>query len=199
MGLKPLGTALGNLQSKSGNASVRRASDDRMTLSEAIEAVGLMIDCYPQGRAQLTDSYIGNIAALLCEYPRGVAMECIDPRRGVMRETKFLPTVADIVQWCEPRATREHTFVDRSAQAEQQIADRRKWLESFTPQVMGGSHIANLRVRPDRPGYAEVVERSKYSRPEESIFEADGTIWVPRQWHEERHSWRPPQAKTEAA
>lgn len=72
-----------------------------MMLSEAIEAATTILDCYPNGGAQAGDSYIGALAATLAEYPKSVAQRCADRKTGIARECKFLPTVADIVAWCE--------------------------------------------------------------------------------------------------
>lgn len=72
-----------------------------MTFSEAIEAVGRMLDGFPHGRPPNQQGYIGALAATLGQYPRSVASRCADVRSGVAREVKFLPTVADLVAWCE--------------------------------------------------------------------------------------------------
>lgn len=84
-----------------------------MTPSEAIEVVGRLIAAFPNGNPQSGKGYIGALAAVLADYPRYVATRCCDPRTGVARETRFLPTVADIVAWCE-RETESLRFpVDR--------------------------------------------------------------------------------------
>lgn len=80
-------------------SAIERTCSERMTMPEAIEAVGRMIRGYPN--AKPPDSYLGTIAALLCAYPRRIALDVADPIRGVARKCKFLPTVADIVAWCE--------------------------------------------------------------------------------------------------
>src|SRR5580704_1453201 len=81
--------------------SVQRLLDERMSLSEAIDAAGLIIGAFPNGGANAGDSYIGALAATLGSYPRSVAKRCADHVHGVSRDCKFLPTVADIVAWCE--------------------------------------------------------------------------------------------------
>lgn len=71
-----------------------------MSLSEAIEIVGKMLQGYPNGR-DVPDSYIGALASVLAQYPRCVTTFAGDPHKGVPRETRFLPTPADVVAWCE--------------------------------------------------------------------------------------------------
>lgn len=80
---------------------MKRVLDDRLLLSEAIEAVQTLVEAYPNGGANGGDGYIGSLASVLCQYPRLVSVRCADPLRGVSRETKFLPTVADLVVFCE--------------------------------------------------------------------------------------------------
>jgi hypothetical protein len=108
---------------------VQRASEDRLTISEAIEAVGKMIAGYAN-RGSADKSYIGAIAALLCEYPRGMALRCADPVRGVVLETPFMPTPHDIAKWMEPHFERMRSIerLERmQLQAEQQLQDRREY------------------------------------------------------------------------
>ena len=108
------------------SSSVKQAYTDRMMLSEAIEAVAKLISAYPTTASKVEKSYIGTMAALLCQYPRSAATKCADPLRGVARTTKFLPTVADVVAWCEQpleSMTRIVDFEDRSAR---QLRERRE-------------------------------------------------------------------------
>jgi len=78
---------------------------DRLIFSEAVKLVGQLLACYPNGGGQ-EKSYIGALAAVLVEYPRMVAQECCDVTKGVARKTRFLPTPADLVAFCDAR--REH-------------------------------------------------------------------------------------------
>lgn len=82
-------------------------------MSDAVEAVGKLVDAFPNGRSQAPKSYIGALAATLCTYPRQVAAQCADPLRGVARDTRFLPTIADIVAWCEREKAALQQIVDR--------------------------------------------------------------------------------------
>lgn len=108
-----------------------------MILSEAIDAVGRMITGYPNGGAAAGASYIGTIASLLCQYPRMVATECADPLRGVARTTKFLPTVAEVVAWCEPHTDRMGRTVDYDERSLRQLQERRELIaraQAETPE-----------------------------------------------------------------
>lgn len=109
---------------KRASSNVKQAYFDRMTISEAVECVGKMISGYSNGKAE--KAYIGTMAALFCQYPRQVSTQCADPIKGVARECKFIPTVADVVAWCEPRMTTMRTVVDYDARSEAQMREREK-------------------------------------------------------------------------
>lgn len=102
---------------------MRQALADRLLLSEALEAVHRMLSGYAN-RAQAGDSYLGAIAALLCTYPRSVALRCADPLHGVSRKTRFLPTVADVVEWCEKACEPMYADADWQSRVERQLAER---------------------------------------------------------------------------
>lgn len=112
-------------------------------MPEAIEAIGYLLGAYPGKQAP--DSYIGTLAALLCKYPKQVAIECTDPLRGVARKCKFMPTVADVVAWCEPETDRIYRHVARENLIEQQRLERS---EREAKPDQSGSRAAMLeRVR----------------------------------------------------
>lgn len=95
-----------------------------MTLSEAIEAATKIIGCYPNGGANAGDSYIGALAQILGSYPKSVAIACGNGLTGIVRDCKFLPTVADIVAWCERKTEPLRVQHDRERRIESQLAER---------------------------------------------------------------------------
>ena len=138
-GAKALVTSLGASPQKRESSKIQRVLDERMSLSEAIEAAGAIVDCYPNGGASASRGYIGALAAILATYPKQVALNCADRARGVTRECKFLPTVADIVVWCERETApfyrqaesldrRAAQFADRAEFEKQQTLERKKRL-----------------------------------------------------------------------
>jgi len=99
-----------------------------MTFSEAIEAVGRLISAFPNGTPQDPKGYIGALSGILLEYPRSIALRCADLRLGVARETRFLPTVADLVAWCERETASMRGIVeteDREARIIREMEARR--------------------------------------------------------------------------
>ena len=118
--MKLLSTVVAGLPTKPADTKLQRVLDARMTLSEAIEAATAILSGYPNGGANAGDSYIGALASTLMGYPRQVAMRCADvprelgrPLRGVAATSRFLPTPADLIAWCEKdveplRGDRQH-------------------------------------------------------------------------------------------
>lgn len=180
-----------NSLTKPVNGKLRQAFSDRLMLSEAIDAVGQMIRGYAN-RGTADKSYIGAIASLLCQYPRTLALDCADPLHGVVLTTKFMPTPADIAGWMEPRVERMAGRVDAEERAERQLRERREYDAQQPDDLSEVPKFSryNLIVRVGRPGYEQMVERSKHSAAGEFSWTSDG-ILVPIDWYHERHSWRP--------
>jgi hypothetical protein len=78
-------------------------------------------------RGQADRAYIGAIAELLMHYPRQVAVACVDPFHGVVRDTKFMPTPADVIGWCEKATAPMHGEAAREDRIEKQLREREEW------------------------------------------------------------------------
>jgi hypothetical protein len=98
-----------------------------MTLSEAIDAATTLIGHYPHSQ-NVGDSYIGALAATFGAYPKSIVAQCVAPARGVAAECKFLPTLADVVAWCEKRTDGLRIQVERDVRIERQLADREQFI-----------------------------------------------------------------------
>lgn len=61
-----------------------------------------MLGSYPpRADNEGLDAYLDALENALLDHPREVAIGCMDPLHGVVRQCKFVPTVADIHAWCE--------------------------------------------------------------------------------------------------
>lgn len=74
---------------------------DRLLPSEAMDCASRLVKFYPNGGSGAGGGYLGGMAAALCEYPRQIATKCCHPVHGIARESKFLPTIAELIAWCE--------------------------------------------------------------------------------------------------
>lgn len=74
------------------------AKQEKAAPEYAAERARMLFGCYPRGMANDPDTYVAAVAAVLCEYPTEVVHHLTDPRTGVARKVKFLPTLAEITE-----------------------------------------------------------------------------------------------------
>ena len=104
---------------------------DRINASESVELVSQLLACWPNSTDD-SKGYIGALAAVLRDYPRCISVKCADPVRGVARDTKFRPSVADLVAWLEREIEGMRAIVDREdrdqrwARERDEAADRER-------------------------------------------------------------------------
>ncbi len=160
---KALATLQDGLPRKRADGSVRQALLDRMTISEGIEAAGRIVGAYPNGGRDASKSYLGAIASTLASYPRQIALACADPVNGVTRDCKFLPTVSDIVAWCERkteplqhRAAREQRIADQLAArtADEVVRDRRLTYDELKAKYGDGKGGWGVNGINDKPRWS---------------------------------------------
>lgn len=138
VGSKILATLQENSLTKPENSNIKRALADRLLISEAIDLVAMMIRGYAN-RGQADKAYIGAIAQILMHYPRQVALKCADPFNGVVRDTKFMPTPADVIGWCEKAVAPMHGEAAREDRIKEQLRARDEWKP---PQVAAKKYSA---------------------------------------------------------
>lgn len=124
---------------------------ERLTGTEAIKIVGQMLRGYANGGAAAGKSYIGALAEVLGHYPRSVALRAGDLVRGVPRDTKFLPTPADVIAWCEREKAELQGIVDRDDHYSRLVRDAQKDLRETE---------RHAEARKTRPTYDEL--KAKY-------------------------------------
>jgi hypothetical protein len=96
---------------------------DRINASESVELVAQLLACWPNSNDD-SKGYIGALAAVLRDYPRCVSVKCADPVRGVSRDTKFRPAVADLVAWLEREVEGMRAIVDREDREQRWAKER---------------------------------------------------------------------------
>ena len=151
------------------NSNIARALDDRLLPSEAFEAVGSMLTGYAH-KGQADQNYIANFANILTRYPRAVAIKCAHPIDGVVKETQFLPTPADVIDWCEKAARPLREAAAREARIEVQLKAREEWLASARPQpvrkeITYGEFLAHCERTGAKPRPIGAFEPGGYLGP----------------------------------
>lgn len=84
----------------SSNDSASLATDPEH-LRFAAERARLLFGCYRKGEANDPETYAAALAAILAEYPREVIVKVTDPRVGLARTNKFIPSVAEVSEACD--------------------------------------------------------------------------------------------------
>ena len=144
----------------------------RLTPPEVLREVGRMLSAYSTG-SDLPDGYIANVATVLSQFPREVAVQCCSPVHGIARECKkFRPNVGEVHEWCEihtepiwerakferpalpapviPRAE----MAERKAQCDRVIADLKKRIgvqESWFERLTVEDAMRNLKPSKGNP------------------------------------------------
>lgn len=91
----------------------------------AMSRVEILLGCYPQSTAHDPKTYMMALAAVLCEYPAWVVERVSDPRTGIARRIRFLPTVAELIADCEELLQPVRAERHRRAVIAQQLAERK--------------------------------------------------------------------------
>lgn len=70
-----------------------------MSLSKSTQAVSILLACYPQSKA---DDAFGQMAAHALEnFGERTLTMLVDPKGGIITSSKYLPSIAEMVQWCK--------------------------------------------------------------------------------------------------
>ena len=131
MDMKQLSNAVGGFMSRPSTSKLEKLLNQRIGLAEAMKLATMIVGTYPNAD-KVGDTYLGAIAAILQQYPASVARQAADLKNGVMRYCKFLPTVADLVSYCEGFTEPLRKQVDYDARTKRQLADRDIFVQSQT-------------------------------------------------------------------
>ena len=97
----------------------------RMTPAQSVKAATEIVERYPNGGKDAGKGYIGALAQILARYPASVAQRCA-ALDGVTSTCEFLPTVANIVAWCDKRTEWLEGDYARQKRIDEQFALRKE-------------------------------------------------------------------------
>ena len=146
-GLKPLVIEHNALQSARANSKVKTLLDERLPLSELIGIAGKIVACYPNGGRNAGDSYIGALAQALSCYPACIIRRAHRVPGGIPSECRMLPSVADIIAWCERETEPMRIQVHVDERRAQQLADREEFNQEQTVERSGRLTMDDLKAR----------------------------------------------------
>lgn len=69
----------------------------------AAQAAERLIGFYPSISASNPEVYAAGLMQVFCHYPEHLVAEAIDPVHGLPSECKFVPTLAEVKEFLEPR------------------------------------------------------------------------------------------------
>jgi hypothetical protein len=90
----------------------------------ATERANILFGCYRSGEANDPAIYAAAVAAVLADYPAEVVRRVTDPRSGLPRRVKWLPTVSEVAAACDVLAAPIRFACDWDARTARQLADR---------------------------------------------------------------------------
>jgi len=179
------------LPSKLDNASISKPSisklqkqlDDRIDQTEAIKLATMIVTSYPNTDGKVSESYLGAIASILQDYPASVARRCAT--KGIVLVCKFLPTVADIVAYCEGFTEPLRRQTDILLRRQAQFKERDEFIKRETQERPKRLSIKQLKGKygdwsndhklPPKPGSFDDM-LAKHGRPI-GPFETPGDRW----------------------
>jgi hypothetical protein len=167
-------------------------------MTEAIVLVRKIIGSYANTDNKIGDSYIGALADVLISYPANIARQSA----GIVRQCKFLPSVAELVDWCEKKAKPLYQHYEQERRVEQQLRERKEfedrqaerhkrltvqelkekygdWNNNWQPVLGAEDKYKPPKVDPTKPkpgSYFDMV--AKHGRPI-GPFEQLGDKWNP--------------------
>jgi hypothetical protein len=125
-----------SLPTRSRRVNALQEYSRRITLTDGIKLAIELLGCYPNAGKQ-PDSYLGAVAKVLMRYPSEISTQI----RQLAEECKFLPTVADVVEWCEKKNP----------------TPRPDYRQAIQQGRMADAELAAARL--SRPTFAELQEK----------------------------------------
>lgn len=125
----------------------------------------MLLSCYPRGAAEDAQGYASSVALVLSEYPEAVIMRVTDPRTGLPRQSKWLPSTSEVASACE----REMALAQAETQRRERLARAEAMLASEGPSPERRKELV-----------AEMLARfaglgSQQSAPAKPLFDANDT------------------------
>lgn len=126
----------------------------------AKKAVSIVMQAYRTPDLTNPAAFVEMAVGALEEFPALVLGELASPKIGIVRESKFPPTIAELVQWCEERVKR-HKLVAESGSLQIERRRRAKMDADYRLQVAAEKQKFDaewLALEPERVRKAKEAE-----------------------------------------
>jgi hypothetical protein len=130
------------------------------------ELAKILLGCYRTGDANDPAIYAGAIIAVLSDYPLDVIEAAVDPRTGLPAQSKWLPTVAEVKDFCEARMHPKRMQAQGLQQIEEreQLAIAHQRPKKTYDELVAECRAVGINIGPKGPAQAVDVAavRQKY-------------------------------------
>ena len=93
----------------------------------AVQCASRILDLYPSKNVGNPETFIVAVVEALLEFPRPVVTALMHPRHGIASQSKFVPSLAEIVNFCELILERRDKGI-REARQRLSVLERRERL-----------------------------------------------------------------------
>ena len=138
----------------------------------------ILLSAYRRDDLADPEGFVAQLGMVLEGFPDAVIIAVTDPRTGIQRRLKFMPTIAEIVEACEAECVAQNTRARYAAMPKPQ-----KFVP--LPRDDRAGRRANLFIHADAPMYAQAVTWSQTADPADWKWDEEGRpgIWVGLNWH----------------
>jgi hypothetical protein len=148
-----------------------RTSNDSARRTRIAELAKILLGCYRTGDANDPAIYAGAIIAVLSDYPLDVIEAAVDPRTGLPAQSKWLPTVAEVKDFCEARMIPRRMQAQglRQLEEREQLAIEHQWPRKTYAQLCAECRAVGINIGPKGPSHAVdvVAVRQQYGISQE--------------------------------
>lgn len=139
----------------------------------AAERTRILVGCYPNGKPSDPEVYASAVAAVLAQYPPEIVQRVTDPRVGLVRRCRFLPSIAEIVSACDEEMypiIRAHRERQRAEELGRQETTRNPTMIERFNRLLAG--LADYCSQPDPYRKARDPRGESIARQREEILAA---------------------------
>lgn len=131
----------------------------RLDQAYCLERAMMMFSCYRKDEVHDPEIYAAAAAAVFSDYPREVIERVSDPRTGIASEYKWLPSIAEVTEFCNATVKRFDL-----------MAQPKRVAIPFRPRPPRGNEI-------DSNEHMRLVEEGKATRRSVGYFEYADDEW----------------------
>lgn len=137
----------------------------------------MLLSAYRKDDLADAEGFVAQLGVVLEGYEADVIIAVTEPRTGIQRRLKFMPTIAEVVEACDAEAQA------RATRARYEAMPKPRPVQYRIPDRLDGRH-ANLFIPADNPQYQQAAEWVKTADPADWKYDPEGRngIWICYGW-----------------